>query len=473
MNNVYYEFTALLLASAVMGAIAVRLRQPLIVTFIAVGILAAPAGLGLAPPPRAGTRNSKRTPDRSWCDPLQPLSAPRSAGRLPAGAVLRLCPVLVFLLGLSGCATPSSYEALLVLADAGAAERPSRLKRITPAPSRSAVTYSIARRDRSADLYLPGEGKPAAAIVLVPGAVPKGKDDPRLVAFAYTLARARFAVLTPELSGFRELKIRPDDVREVADAFAWLAGRPDLAPGGRAGMGAFSYAVGPALLAALENDVRERVRFIVAVGGYHDLTRSLAFMTTGYFEEEGQWRQLKPDDYGKLVFVTSVRDELREPRDRETLDAMVAAKLKDIDADLSLLVPRLGAEGRAVYDFATNADPARTPHLLAALPETIRRSIDSLTLAGKDLSRLQARLILVHGRNDSLIPYTESVALARSVAPGQARLFLIDRILGHVDLTLSHVFTWTFLTRELLDLWRMHRAVAALLREREADGESR
>ncbi len=46
MGNVYYEFTALLLASTVVGAIAVRLRQPLIVAFIVVGILVGPAVLG-------------------------------------------------------------------------------------------------------------------------------------------------------------------------------------------------------------------------------------------------------------------------------------------------------------------------------------------------------------------------------------------------------------------------------------------
>lgn len=46
MSNVYYEFTALLLVSALVGAIAVRLRQPLIVAFIFVGILVGPAALG-------------------------------------------------------------------------------------------------------------------------------------------------------------------------------------------------------------------------------------------------------------------------------------------------------------------------------------------------------------------------------------------------------------------------------------------
>lgn len=46
-TNVFYEITALLLLAAALGALAVRLRQPLILAFIAVGIAANPAGLGL------------------------------------------------------------------------------------------------------------------------------------------------------------------------------------------------------------------------------------------------------------------------------------------------------------------------------------------------------------------------------------------------------------------------------------------
>ncbi|MEX0958538.1 MAG: cation:proton antiporter family protein [Burkholderiales bacterium] len=48
MNDAYTEFAGLLLLAAVFGAIAVRLRQPLIVAFIAVGIVVGPAGLGWA-----------------------------------------------------------------------------------------------------------------------------------------------------------------------------------------------------------------------------------------------------------------------------------------------------------------------------------------------------------------------------------------------------------------------------------------
>lgn len=45
-DSVFSEIAALLLTAAVIGVIGVRLRQPLIVSFIAVGILAGPAGLG-------------------------------------------------------------------------------------------------------------------------------------------------------------------------------------------------------------------------------------------------------------------------------------------------------------------------------------------------------------------------------------------------------------------------------------------
>lgn len=49
-GNVFYEMAALLLLAAALGAIGLRLRQPLVITFIAVGILVGPAALGWVQP---------------------------------------------------------------------------------------------------------------------------------------------------------------------------------------------------------------------------------------------------------------------------------------------------------------------------------------------------------------------------------------------------------------------------------------
>lgn len=373
---------------------------------------------------------------------------------------------------LAGCAPLRHYQSLLVLADVGVGHGPSRWKEVTPPPRRQSVTFNVNGRAHTGDLYLPADAEPAAGIVLVPGAVPQGKDDPRLVAFAMTLARARFAVLAPQLSGVRELRVRPSDGREVADAFAYLASRPDLAPGGRAGIGAFSYAVGPAVLAALEPDVRERVRFIVAVGGYHDLFRAIRFFTTGYFEEDGKGGYVKPDDYGRLVFAYGAKAYLRAPRDHQLIEAIAERKQRDRAADVADLVAALSREAKAVYEVAVNSDPARFPALLAGLPPAMLADLDALSLHNKDLGRLKARLLLLHGRNDNLIPYPESLALAQAAPQGKARAWLINRVLGHVDLSLGHAFTWRFVSEELPDIWRMFRAVDALLGERDRGPEA-
>jgi len=91
----------------------------------------------------------------------------------------------------------------------------------------------------------------------------RGKDDPRLVAFATTLARTRFLVLVPGLPNLRALRVQAEDALGVVDAFSHLLSRSEFPTRGRAGIGAFSYAVGPAVLAALEPGIRERVDFVL------------------------------------------------------------------------------------------------------------------------------------------------------------------------------------------------------------------
>jgi pimeloyl-ACP methyl ester carboxylesterase len=366
----------------------------------------------------------------------------------------RVLQLFTLLLLLSACNPPREYEAALVITDIAAGTASSRLKSVTYPPKRTSVTFPAAGRTIGGDLYLPDQ-KPLAGILLLPGAAEAGKDDPRLQAFANSLCRARFAVLVPDLEGFRSLQVSSSDIGQTADAFAWLVARPDLAPGGRAGIFSFSYASGPAILSALEPRVAGRVKFIMAVGGYHNVEHVLTFFTTGYYREDGRWRYMEPNSYGKWVFVLSNLGRLSDPVDRELFQQAAKRKLADLKAPLHDLTVRLTPEGRRLYDFIENRDPARALALMDQLPEAIRRDVRALNLAERDLSRLKARMILVHGYDDDIIPYTESVALAKSLPPGLARLYLVHG-LQHVDLE-----------PRLIDKYRLWRAISALLRERE------
>jgi len=365
----------------------------------------------------------------------------------------------IILLFLPGCIPLPDDEATWVLEDLAAEERPSRLKARTPEPTRLPLAYAIQGRDYQADLYLPGEAS-LAGIVLVPGVAERGKDDPRLVAFATTLARTRFLVLVPDLPNLRALRVRADDAQVVADAFTHLLSRPEFPKRGQAGIGAFSYAVGPAVLAALEPGIRERVDFVLGVGGYYDLHQVVTFFTTGYFQVKGEWQYLEPNRYGKWVFVFGNAERLSSPRDRLTFRAIAERRLNDPQAQIDDLSRRLTSEGRTLLTLLENRDRLLTPTLINSLPATIRADMEALNLARQDLSRLRARLILLHGTDDAIIPYSESIALAAAVSPGQAELFLIDG-LAHVD---AQPFG--------LDHRAMWRAIRALLKQRDRPGNA-
>jgi fermentation-respiration switch protein FrsA (DUF1100 family) len=349
------------------------------------------------------------------------------------------------------------YEAALVLEALGHAiagsDAPTRLAATTPAPVRTTVGYTIDGRSHVADVYRRGD-QPLAGIVLLHGAHRMGKDEPRLVRFATALARARFAALVPDLPVLRGREMRAGLARDVADALAYLATRPDLAPEGRAGIGAFSLAVGPAILGALEPDVRDAARFVLGVGGYRDLPRTLVYFTTGFYWTDEGPRYLEPSPDLKWLFVLAMLWTLEGEPDRATLGALAGRKAADPQAPVADLAAQLGPEGQAVYRFVTSRHPVEALGLLDQLPGRFRAALAELNLANRDLSRLAARLILVHGRDDNIIPYTESVALARAVRPGHARLFLLDRF-AHIEAAPG----W-------LDGWRMWRAVDALLAER-------
>lgn len=361
---------------------------------------------------------------------------------------------------LAGCAPLPDDEAAWVLENLAAGKSSNRLKERTLNPTRRPVAYTIQGRENQGDLYIPGE-LPLAGIVLVPGVAARGKDDPRLVVFATTLARARFLVLVPDLPNLRALRVRAEDAQNVADAFSHLLSRPEFPTRGRAGIGAFSYAVGPAVLAALEPRIHERVDFVLGVGGYYDLEQVITFFTTGYFQKQGEWHYLEPNRYGKWVFVLGNAERLSDPHDRSAFRAMAKRRLNDPHARIDDLSRRLTSEGQALLALLENRDQVRTPALIDGLPAAIRADIEALNLANKDLSRLRARLILLHGTDDAIIPYTESVALAAAALPERAELFLIDG-LAHVDV------------RPLgLDRRAMWRAIHVLLAQRNNPGEGR
>src|SRR5262249_45564130 len=106
---------------------------------------------------------------------------------------------------------------------------------------------------------------------------------------------------------------------------------------------------------------------------------------------------------------------------------------------------RLDGASRRLVD---NRDPAALDTLVAALTPSTRELLGALSPENV-LGRLRAPLVLVHGRGDPAVPFTESLRLERA-----------SRAAGHLDVrvfivvSLSHIEPeWSAGLADLLRLW--------------------
>lgn len=284
------------------------------------------------------------------------------------------------------------------------------------------------------DLYTVPRKEKSPALVLTHGVIESGKDDPRLVRFAATLARYGFVVLVPELREMKSLRLRMEESQDIVAAYLFLMSL-DIVDRQRAGLLGFSYGAGPTLTAAANPAIACEVKFVACIGGYFDPVNVVRYVTTGYDRYGDYTHTQPPDAYGKEVLVKNLLEHVEDDDDRAVLHREFAERPPGAWSDAPTEGSRqtdLSPAGAALKSLLLNRDPDRVVELVARCSEGVRRYLESLALR-PHLARVRARLIIGHGDTDPLIPATESLRLAHAMKDQNEMHLAILQLLGHVD----------------------------------------
>jgi pimeloyl-ACP methyl ester carboxylesterase len=283
--------------------------------------------------------------------------------------------------------------------------------------------------------------------IVLHGITVPGRQHPTLVRFAHALARAGGTVVIPEVPAWRELRIDPAVAdATIAAAVEHLRQRDDVEESGFRLVG-FSFGATQALITAARPELSEAIGTVVGFGGYCDLRRTLRFMMTGEHEWEGRRYRLEPDPYGRWIIAANYLLEVPEYREMRGLaDALrelalysgglgVNAADPIYDGKKAELRRPLAPEEREIWDLLAHPSGTRPPDAAAAaladrLYEAGLRRHPSLDPA-PSLARLRQRLVLAHGHDDRLMPYTELLRL-RAALPTRLRVHAtVTRLFAH------------------------------------------
>ena len=301
------------------------------------------------------------------------------------------------------------------------------------------LAEDITRTDVSLDgvtghLYSPRE--PAPPILLLPGAAPLGKDDPRAVRLARSLARADRTVFIPDLTLY-ERRFEAEDLDRIVRSVLALGSHPDA--DGEALLLGISYGGSFALVAAADERLRGRLVQVATFGAYWDLVGVIQAVTTGASLVDGVRIPWQGHPMARSILERAVAG-LAPERIQAPLQAALAS------GDPSGLSP----EARALFDLLRNDEPERARELAEALPPELREFLAAFSPSsvGRDLD---VPVVAMHSTDDPAVPYGELARLRRALP--EARLVTVSSF-RHVDPTTDTPGGWTALVADAWDAWR-------------------
>jgi pimeloyl-ACP methyl ester carboxylesterase len=310
--------------------------------------------------------------------------------------------------------------------------------------------------------YEPARGPVTGTYLVIQGLHYEGPDDPRMDRFCRVLAAAGFVVLAPLVTDFLELRVTPRVAREVfaaCQAAVTLSARRGLP---RPALFSISFGSFPAIEVAASDRFRDALGALVLFGGFCHFHSAIRFAITGRAFDDVHPISVPHDPLNApAVFVNLVdhldiagereplrrawlemarrtwgRDDLRPADRRMPIAQALAHELPAAQRDLFMVGCGLAAGGPALVE----AGLARARGALAFTDPT------------PHLARIGAPVVIAHGRDDDVVPYSEAHKLAQRLPSGHRHRVLITGMYGHTGTSTPAPTQLTVESRAMLDV---------------------
>lgn len=269
---------------------------------------------------------------------------------------------------------------------------------VTPEPRTVEAEETFAGVPMRVTYWRPGWGDQHPAIMIVPGAAPRGNDEPTMRSFGLTLSRAGYLVMLPEFPFLKEGRFDSAATRQLDAAFAHARALPETRG---LSVGAFGVSVGAGmmLVAAGREPALGEATFLAVLGGYYDLDTYLASLASRTQRSAGGTTPWEPSQEAQERLPPAAAD-LAPASARDA----VRAALEPASYEVALArIRALPAEARSAYDSVS--------------PESV-------------WSEIRPPIYWIHDPLDTFQPLAEAEAALAAPRPGRMQL-VVPRLVSH------------------------------------------
>jgi dienelactone hydrolase len=309
---------------------------------------------------------------------------------------------------------------------------PSPLREFSSEPvTITDVQLPLASGTIRARLYTPKEHPNAPAIMVLHGVHHLGMDEPRLIAFASSMASCGIRVLTPELPGIKDYHVDAKTIAVIGDSANWLSAQDKNKPVGILGL---SFSGGLSLLAAADPRWHSAIKFIAAIGSQANMARVAAFYRTGNDPRpDGTIEYLAPHEYGPLVLEYQHLEDFVPTNDIAPIREVLRAHLyEDVPAEKKAMAKLTWFQAAQAEQLISTT----SQYTREMLYDSERHHLEyaaSVSPNGR-IGHLDTPVFLLHGEADNIIPAAETLWLSRELPRHSLQAELISPVISHLDM---------------------------------------
>ena len=287
-----------------------------------------------------------------------------------------------------------------------------------------------------------------STLILYPGATVKGEAHPKMITLARSLAGTGIKVLLPRIPPLIDLQLSKEIFLLTIHFYKWVLKKfENDHPINLAGV---SFGGVIVLKACLDSFlIKNKPKSILVFGTSYDVGTSMEFMFSGKIDDNGRALDIKPDPWSIIVLFHNYLNEINIGYETKEVAKGISYFIHQKNKKLEELIKRLhGPEKHLINDI-----------IELNISDEIKRIMDIILKDCSDqleffspkfwCGDITNNIFILHGKNDSLSPYTESIKLDKKLPNSD---LLITGLFEHREISNKISFIEKY--RETLNIYK-------------------
>ena len=263
-------------------------------------------------------------------------------------------------------------------------------------------------------------------IIIFLGASPDGEKHKAVNLLAKNLASLGYNVFIPRIPPLKQLNISNENIEWMTHIYKLIQSRDDVNADNIIGFG-ISYGGGMLLKASLEKEFQANpLKSIYLYGAGCNAKTILNFITNGEFSVNGDVKKITPHDWGLTVFFHHFIDEIDFGFDNKKIKEVIQLRVNGQKEESNKKMKLLNLqEFNIAHAITTGKINKEVQDIVSEILKNKAEYIKDLSCK-RVCDSVETKVFILHGANDNMIPYTESIQL--------------DQLLPNSELLISYLF---------------------------------